>query len=150
MYHEKKIWMCEKSWFTSTCFLLFKIIELLCSRNEVWEHISVSHYYFFFLFSSLKFFVRECSHRNYSIHVYEVETFLVWKGMLCRGAWSCMHVGASDARELRNSIAITFPIFNISLLNLRYRCILKLPSIWYCQISMKSRACMWVCVMHVN
>ena len=38
-----------------------------------------------------------------------------------------MHVGARDARELRNSIktAITFPFFNIFLSNLRYNLLLS-------------------------
>ena len=39
---------------------------------------------------------------------------------------TCMHVGARDARALRKTIetAITFTILNISLSNLRFRCIL--------------------------
>ena len=44
---------------------------------------------------------------------------------------TCMHVGAHDARALRKTIktAITFTMLNISLSNLRYRCILMLPLI---------------------
>ena len=45
--------------------------------------------------------------------------------------FSCMHVGANDARALRKTIktAKTFTIMNISLSNLRYSCILMLPLI---------------------
>ena len=56
-----------------------------------------------------------------------------------------MHVGARGALELRKTIktAITFAFFYIILSNLRYWFILMLPLIWYCQTSMKARACTW-------
>ena len=50
---------------------------------------------------------------------------------------ACMLV--CDAHELRKVIktALTFTIFNIAPSNLRYICILMLPTTLYCQISMK-------------
>ena len=45
---------------------------------------------------------------------------------------TCMHVGERDACALKKTIttAITFTILNISLSNLKYRCILMLPLIY--------------------
>ena len=103
-----------------------------------------------FLFSTfllLIFFILECSHKttqNIEIKLFSMNRRVVH---ICRTGLIFLEHACKRVRVMHCcKTAVTFTIFNISFSKLRYRYILMLPSIWYCQISMESRACM----MHVN